>query len=74
MFDQAAFRKQFDEACNIAEGVRTPTDVRAVVRRQAGQDILVGRCPHCGETAALDREGKHLCRRCHRWLRYRREG
>lgn len=74
-FDQDAFRRQFDECCNVAEGIRQPRTVRAQVRVQAGREILVGRCPveGCGQVAAIDGEGKHLCRRCWAWLRYVRE-
>jgi hypothetical protein len=72
-FDLEAFRREWDKAQEIAEAVRCPLVVRAVVRIQAGREILVGRCP-CGTVAALSGEGKHLCRLCWRWLRYVREG
>ncbi|HEX5272705.1 MAG TPA: hypothetical protein VFW33_19545 [Gemmataceae bacterium] len=57
----------------IAEGAKAPIDVRAKVGKQMGQEYLIARCPSCGEVAALSGEGKHLCRRCHAWLRYVRE-
>lgn len=66
-------RRQLELSCEIAEASMIPTDVKAHVRRQMGAEILVACCPHCGEQAALSGEGKHLCRRCHRWLRYRRD-
>lgn len=72
-FDPELFKKRFDEACEVAEGVRAPTEIVARVRKQAGQEILVGMCPHCKTTAALDGEGRHLCRTCDRWLKYIRE-
>mgnify|MGYP007083497170 FL=1 len=66
-------RRQLDIAANIAEGVRLPIDVVARVRKQCGQEILVARCPKCKTVAGLSGEGKHLCRGCYTWLRFRRE-
>ncbi len=68
-FDAEKFRRQMDEALNIADGIKNPLVVRARAVIQAGQEILVGRCS-CGQVAALAGEGKHLCRKCWRWLRY----
>lgn len=72
--EAADLRQQLDLAANIAEGVRAPLDVKAVARKQCGQDILVGRCPKCKTTAGLTGEGRHLCRGCYTWLRFRHEG
>jgi hypothetical protein len=66
------FRKKFEQACDDARGVNNPVEVRAKVKVQAGQEILLGRC-RCGEHAALSGEGRHLCRRCGTWLRYIRD-
>ena len=54
----------------IPAGAPAATRVPAVRRTQAGQDILVARCPHCSTVAALSGPGKHLCRGCHKWLEY----
>lgn len=35
--------------------------LKAEKRQQAGQDILVARCPRCGATVALSGPGKYLC-------------
>lgn len=70
---QSDFQRQFLEACDVADRIRQPLDVRAKVRTQAGRQVLVGRCPKCGTVAALSGEGKHLCRGCRAWLRYRRD-
>ena len=66
-------KKQLEDSANIAEGVRAPLKVPALVHRQAGQEILVAPCPRCHTVAALSGEGKHLCRVCHTWLEYVRE-
>lgn len=66
-------KRQLEMSCNIAEGVRLPQDVTAQVRKQCGQEILVARCPKCKTVAGLSGEGKHLCRGCYTWLRFRRE-
>lgn len=73
-FDVDAFRRQFHDCCNQAEGIRAPEDVRARVVREGGREFLRGACPRCGQKANLSGEGKHLCRKCGAWLRYRREG
>lgn len=68
-------RWHLERSLEIAERSNTPIDVKAKVTKQMGQEVLVARCPmpNCGEVAALSGEGKHLCRRCHTWLRYVRE-
>jgi hypothetical protein len=75
-FDQERFRREFERSLEIAEGVGRPIDVKAAVVRQGGRDCLRGVCPVCRTAALLSEEGKHLCRnaKCHRWLRFRREG
>jgi hypothetical protein len=73
-FDPDLFRSEMDKAQNIAEGIRTATPVKAAARKQGNVDILVAGCPHCRTVAALSGEGKHLCRGCHNWLDYKREG
>lgn len=72
-WDPEAFRKQFLEACDIADGVRTALEVRATPAIQGGREVLFGTCPRCKQVAALSGEGKHLCRRCRSWLRYVRD-
>lgn len=72
-FDPEAFKNDFEKALNIAEGIRAPTPVKAVVHKQAGIEVLVAQCPHCRTQAALSGEGKHLCRGCNNWLDYKRE-
>ena len=72
-FDPELFKKQFDEARNIAESIGVvPLEVRAVVAQQCGREILVGICPKCNTKAALAGEGKHLCHTCLSWLNYKR--
>lgn len=66
-------RWHLERSLEIAERSTTPIDVRAKVTKQMGEEVLVAKCPACGEFAALSGEGKHLCRRCHTWLNYRRE-
>lgn len=73
MTDWGDFLKKYDECRDHASRQRALTTVRARPLLQAGSEALVGRCP-CGEVAALSGEGRHMCRRCGRWLRYVREG
>lgn len=76
-FDYGAFFRQLDKAREIANDRRTTARrvvVEAKVSTQAGAEILIASCPKCNEPAALDGEGRHLCRRCFTWLEYRRNG
>lgn len=67
------FNQQLDRAREIADPLK-PRKVVAQVRTQAGVEILVAACPRCNAKAGLTGEGKHLCRGCHLWLEYVREG
>jgi hypothetical protein len=69
--EQELLRKYL-ECQDHASRQRTLTTIRARPLAQAGSTALVGTCP-CGTTAALSGEGRHLCRKCGRWLRYVRE-
>lgn len=67
------FHKELHKAQEIASPIAA-VKVAATVVVQAGQEILVARCPRCPTVAALTGEGKHLCRHCFTWLEYVREG
>lgn len=72
MSDSNDFLRKFSECQDHASRQRTLTTVRAKPLAQAGSTALVGTCP-CGEVAVLSGEGRHLCRKCGRWLRYVRD-
>ena len=44
-----------------AQGHHQPTVVQARKQRQAGFEILVAPCPHCGQVRAVNGPGKLAC-------------
>ena len=49
-----------------------PKVVKAEKRMQAGYEILLGDCPHCGRRMALNGPGRGLCG-CGWWLKLETE-
>jgi hypothetical protein len=70
MFDAESFQKDLDKNREAFSSIDC-VDVKCVVRKQCGFDILVGRCPRCHVSMAVDAEGKQMCRHCGQFLNFR---
>lgn len=82
-FDAAAFHAELDKAMNIADTVREPVKVPGVLREYpvgSGLKVLFFRCV-CDKDKRLppdalgcEDKGRHLCRRCGRFIEVERAG
>lgn len=53
--------------------MENPHPVAGEKRQQAGLDIYVCSCPHCGNVFALNEPGKRTCPLCGLWIQIEHE-